>query len=63
MCSPEALTKELPQMLKIIKCLDSIDCTMILTISTCKFDAQNTPDAFKHIPDLFCKAPGPQNMV
>jgi len=26
---------------------------MILPISTCKFDAKNTPDAFKHVPGLF----------
>jgi len=25
---------------------------MVLVISTCKFDAQNIPDAFKHVPDL-----------
>jgi len=35
-----------------------IDCTMISNMSTCKFDAKNTTDEFKHMPDLFWKAPG-----
>ena len=26
---------------------------MVLSISICKFDAENTPDAFEHVPDLF----------
>ena len=50
---PEGLAKELPKVLNMQKCLDSIDCTMVLTIPTYKFDSQNTPDAFKHVPDLF----------
>ena len=26
---------------------------MVVLISTCKFDAKTTPDAFQHVPDLF----------
>jgi len=50
-----------------------IDCDMVSPISTCKFDAKNSPDAFKYVPELFskgpgagkyglCKVPGPENM-
>ena len=60
---PEGLAKELPEMMKIPKSLDLIDCTMVLTMSTCEFDAESAPDAIKHIPDLFCKDPGPANKV
>ena len=35
------------------KMLGSYRFPMFLSISTCKFDAKNTPDAFKHVPDLF----------
>jgi len=48
---PEGLAKEPPKMLKIHKRLDPVDCTMTLIISTCKFDANATTDAFKHIPE------------
>ena len=48
---PEGLAKEIPQIVKIRKCLDLIDCAMVSPIST--FDAKNTSDAFKHVPDLF----------
>jgi len=50
---PEELAKELPNKLKIPKCVDVIACTMILPISTCKQNAKNTPYAFKHVPHLF----------
>ena len=52
---PEGVAKEPPKIMKITKCLDSIDFTMVLTISICKFDATYTPDVFKHIPDLLSK--------
>jgi len=50
---PDGLAKELRGMTKILKRFDLSDCAMVLTISTCKLDANNTPDALKHIPDLF----------
>ena len=50
---PEGLAKELPKMVKILKCLGLIDSAMVITISICKFDANNIPDVFKHITDLF----------
>ena len=50
---PEGPAKELPKVMKIYKCCVLIDCTMVLPISKCEFDAENTPDALKHIPDLF----------
>ena len=49
---PEGLAKTPPNMMKLPTCLDLIDYTMVLTISICKFDAENTPNAFKHAPDL-----------
>ena len=55
---PGGLAKEPPEMLKISKRLDSIDFMMVVTTPTCKFDAKITPDAFKHVPDLFWRAPG-----
>ena len=39
---PEGLAKELPEIVKIPKCLDLIDCTMVLPISTCEIDAKTT---------------------
>jgi len=50
---PEGLAKESPQMMKIPKCLDLIGYTMVIPISTCKFDATYTPVANEHVPDLF----------
>jgi len=50
--SPKGWQKN-SQNCKIPKCSDLIDFQMILPISICKFDAKNTPDAFKHVPDLF----------
>jgi len=50
--SPKGWQKE-SRNCKIPKCLDLIDFQMILPIVICKFDAKNTPDAFKHVPDLF----------
>jgi len=46
----------------IRKCSDLIIVTCFNRF-TCKFDATNTPDAFKHVPDLFWKGPGPENLV
>jgi len=51
--SPKGLQKKLPKMRKRQKCLNSIDFTIVFNMSTCKFDAKNTPDAFKHVPGLF----------
>jgi len=45
------------------KWLDSIDCKMVLSISTRTFDAENTPDALKHVRRLFWRAPRPENKV
>jgi len=52
------LAKELPEIEKITTYLNLIDCTMVLLISTCKFDAKNTPDAF-NISRPVLKGPGP----
>jgi len=35
-----------------IECVGIIDCEMAWTISTCKIDANNSPDALKHVHDL-----------
>ena len=43
---------------KLQKCLDLIACKLVLTISTSKLDAKDTPDAFKHVPDLFWRPRG-----
>lgn len=53
MCSPSRAGKEFPQIMKIQKCLDLIDCTRVLPISICTFDSKDTPDAFKHVPTWF----------
>jgi len=54
MCSPRSAgNKKPPEMFGIPACLDLIDYTMVLTISTYKFDATSTPDALKRAPDLF----------
>ena len=45
------------------ECLDLIDCTMELPMSTRKFDATNGTDAFKNVPDMFCRAPDAENRV
>ena len=45
------------------KMLDSIDSTMIWKISKSKFDETNAPDAFKYVPDLFWRTPGPEKKV
>jgi len=49
---PEGLRKYLPKMIQILKCLDSIDYTVILPTCIFEFDAKNTLDALKHVPDL-----------
>jgi len=59
---PEGLGTELPKMLKVPKGWDLIKCAICLTY-TCKFDANNTPDAFKTSPGLLRLDPGPENMV
>jgi len=33
------------------------------TISKCTFGATHVPDALKHVPDLFGRAPGPESRV
>jgi len=50
---PEGLAKEPLQVLKNPKCLDLIDCTMVLLISACKINATITTDAFKRVPTCF----------
>jgi len=46
--------KEPPYMLKILKCLDATVYTMVLTISSCKFDATKTPQMhFNTFPTCF----------
>jgi len=51
---PEGMaTIQAPNMFKKTKCLDSIDCTMIFTISKCEFDVNTITDTYKHCPDLF----------
>ena len=47
------LAKELPKLTPIPKCLDLTGYIMVVLIATCKFDAKNTTDAFKHVPALF----------
>jgi len=63
---PDRLAREFPHHAKLQTCLDLIDCTLVLLIPTCKFDAQNTPG--EHLPDLFWRdlfwrAPGPESRV
>ena len=60
---PEGLAKEPLKIMKINTYLVFIGYTMVLTISTRKLDATNTPDAFKHVPDLFWRAQGLENKV
>jgi len=50
---PRRAGKSTPKIVKSPKCSDLIEFPMILPISICKFDATNTPDAFKHVPGLF----------
>jgi len=50
---PRRAGKRIPKIVKSQKCSELIDFLMILPIPICKFDAKNTPDAFKHVPDLF----------
>jgi len=61
---PEGLAnKKITEIVTIPECSDLIDYNWFTNISICKFDAQNTPDEFKHMPDLFGRAQGPENMV
>jgi len=53
MCSPGRAGQRTSKFMKIHKCLDLIGDTMVLIMSTWKFDAKNTTEAFKHVPDLF----------
>ena len=46
-CQKESQTRKTP------KCYELIDFPMMLRISICNFYAKTTPDAFKHVPDLF----------
>ena len=50
---PEGLAKAILRIVKIPQCSDFIDYKMVLRISMCTFDATNSPDAFKQVPDLF----------
>ena len=50
---PEGLAKELLQIMHIPKYSELIDYAMVLLIATCKFDAKNITDVFKHVPDQF----------
>jgi len=53
MCCPRTPGKRTPKLEKRPNCLDIIDGATVLHTSICKFNAKNTPDAFKHVPDLF----------
>jgi len=55
---PEGLAKEFPQITQILQCLGSIDYMTVSPISTCQCDAKNSPDALKHLPDLFWQPRG-----
>jgi len=56
---PGGLAKELPTMIKIPKCLNLTECPLVSHITTYKPDVKkNTPDAFRHVPDLFWRAAG-----
>ena len=60
---PKGLAKEPPKIVKIKNKSDCIHYATVLPIFTCKFDETNTPDVFKHVPDLFgsgfeLKSPG-----
>ena len=59
MCSPRKAGNIVPRNDKQTKCSDR---TMVLPIATLP-NAKNTPNAFKHVPDLFLRAPGPENMA
>jgi len=52
---PEGLGTEVKRIVKKMKHSDLIDRTLVLPITTCKFEAKHThtPDAFKHVPDQF----------
>jgi len=50
---PRRAGKRTPKIVKSQNVQILFDFPMILPISICKFDAKNTPDAFKHAPDLF----------
>jgi len=63
MCSPRKAGTRIPPNWKNPQPLDLIDFTMVLHISTCKFDATNSQNAVQHDPDMFWRAPGPENMV
>ena len=49
---PQGLATELPRIIQIQECLELVNCTMVSTISTFKFDATKT-DTFIHVPDVF----------
>jgi len=54
---------------KTNKCLDLIECTVLVTLSACTFDAKNSIDAFEHVPEgtrgleVEFRDPGPVNGV
>lgn len=60
---PEGLGNELPTMMEISKCWSLIDYTMLQQFSyVVPMQKQNT-HAFKHVPNLFWRALGPENNV
>jgi len=59
---PAGLTKELPKIKQIPKCLDLIDCTVVLTICTCKFDATTTPQMHLNTPPACFEGPRGQKI-
>ena len=63
MCSSRGAGKIIPKIVRIPKCLYLTVYIMISLITMCKVIAKNTPDAFKRIPDLFWRAPKPENRV
>ena len=60
---PRRALERIPEIIKIPKCSDFVCYNTVLLMSIFKFDAKNTPYAFKHVPDLFWSAPGPENRV
>jgi len=69
---PKGSQKYLLQIVKIPKCLDLIDWTMVLPMPTWNFNAKNIPDASKHVPTCFegpwgrkigFRAPGPEGWI
>ena len=60
---PDGLVNKSPKVIQIPTSWDLLDCTMVSSIATCKFNAISASDAFKHVPDLFQKGPEPEDEV